>query len=157
MYRIVKSAEGDMVKLVHCYNNANLKYKESERCDITYEQIKEAIDGTQTYHIEEKEKTIGWISFRNDNENNILEGLYVRSEYQGKAIAKMLIEHYFDLMKNVNAKASLLRTLTNAPWAIKFYEKYGFQIIKEMTLDEEIDAYLSKSNLSFEVPMFKKY
>jgi ribosomal protein S18 acetylase RimI-like enzyme len=63
-----------------------------------------------------------------------LHKLYVLPDQQGKGFGKMLLDCVVEKLKNARIE-TLVLNVNRFNSAVKFYEKYGFSIIKEEVID----------------------
>ena len=84
------------------------------------------------------DKVVGVSYLEKESDHNRLQGLYIKPEYQGRGIGKMLWEEakkFFDF-KNV----TILEVVEYTPKAINFYKKLGFIDTGKRYLEENVSA-----------------
>jgi ribosomal protein S18 acetylase RimI-like enzyme len=87
--------------------------------------------------IEDDQNFIGFASYElncNNSNKTKLQKLYVLPEIQGKGIGKQVIDYIKDKVVLSN-NVALFLNVNKFNKAKDFYQKYGFQIIKEEVID----------------------
>ena len=87
--------------------------------------------------IEDNQNFIGFVSYEincNNSNKTKLQKLYVLPEIQGKGIGKQVIDYIKDKVVLSNNLALFLN-VNKFNKAKDFYQKYGFQIVKEEVID----------------------
>ncbi|MFC1872277.1 GNAT family N-acetyltransferase [Chloroflexota bacterium] len=74
----------------------------------------------------EERKLIGVMGFQTVGDVTLIRHAYVLPDYQQKGIGMKLLNHMKKLTKT---KYLLVGTWADASWAIKFYQKHGFQFM----------------------------
>lgn len=127
---IRKFENSDIDDVMQIWKNENIQahnFIPKEYWESNYEYVKKLLPKSEIYVYIENDKIKGFIGI---NENYI-EGIFVNSNYQNKGIGTALInkakEEKEELTLNVYEKNRE---------AIKFYEKNGFEIVKE-SVDKE--------------------
>jgi GNAT superfamily N-acetyltransferase len=69
----------------------------------------------------------------------LIRHAYVRTSYQKRGIGTRLLSHLRDLAK----QPVLIGTWADAVWAIRFYEKHGFQMVGAQEKDRLLRQYWS--------------
>jgi GNAT superfamily N-acetyltransferase len=69
----------------------------------------------------------------------LIRHAYVRTAYQGRGIGGALLAS----LANRAAGSLLVGTWAAAEWAIRFYERHGFQLVSEAEKDRFLSAYWS--------------
>ena len=85
-------------------------------------------------------KIIGFLIYRNDK----FESLYLLKEYQGLGYGTKIFKYGMELLKRNGYKKMYLNVVVGNNNAIKFYKKFGGEIIDRHTLNvmgEDIDEY----------------
>lgn len=82
--------------------------------------------------LDESKNIIGTIAVYKHDEINIeMKRLYVRKDYRGKGLSKLLHDKTIQYCKNNNFKRIFLWTYDKLETAINFYIKKGFKEIKD--------------------------
>jgi N-acetylglutamate synthase-like GNAT family acetyltransferase len=69
----------------------------------------------------------------------LIRHAYTITEKRGRGIGSSLLEH----LLGMTAKPILIGTWRDAEWAIRFYEKHGFQLVSEEQKDRLLREYWS--------------
>ena len=85
---------------------------------------------------EEEGRLIGVMGIQDVRDVTLIRHAYVRTDAQGKGIGGKLLSHLRQLAKN----PLLIGTWADATWAIRFYERHGFELLS----DQEKNAILPK-------------
>ncbi len=135
------------------YNSANMLFSENERADAGeeafYRQLRK--DCNFLYIIEGE--ACGFMSWHKYAGYYELTSLYVKRSYQGRKVGHELLT-YFEGGITEDA-CILIKVLKNAPWALNFYKKHGYE-----TLNEETRELLKSWNIkekSWENIFFKQW
>lgn len=135
------------------------KYKKSEEGKVK-EMIQSVLDGIYPnnqkikewedfskysiiYVAEENGKIIGSVAIKKVDENTAkLKRMYVDAQSQRKGIGQELLNKVLDYCKKNRFKEIVLTTYAEMASAVKFYQKNGFDIVKNPT-----DKYFSNPSL----------
>lgn len=129
--------------LAAVYNSANTLFPEEQRCDadetVFYRQLQEdrnflSLDG---------DTICGFMSWRKSAEYAELTSLYVRREYQKTGVGGQLLAHFEE--QAADASCLIVKVLRQAPWALAFYEKHGYE-----PLNEEMRRFIESRGLKAE-------
>ena len=124
--------KSDSSEILYVINDAAARYKNvipdncwhepymSER-----ELVDEFKDGVRMFGYLHNNKLIGVIGFQEIKDVVLIRHAYTLTTYQGKGMGSALLEYL--LNKNRNSRL-LVGTWKNAKWAIRFYEKFGFNL-----------------------------
>ena len=82
-------------------------------------------DGVSFWGYEENEELKGVMGIQQVEDVTLIRHAYVRTTSQKQGIGALLLSH---LRKMANTPV-LIGTWADAAWAIRFYERYGFQIV----------------------------
>lgn len=118
------------------YNSANTLFPESERADageeIFYRQLSE--DCNFLYVIEGE--ACGFMSWHRCEGRYEVTSLYVKRQCQGRKAGSELLKYFEEhIMEDA---CILVKVLKNAPWALNFYKKHGYEILREGACDHVI-------------------
>lgn len=81
--------------------------------------------------------------YRLSNESCELRKMYLRKEYRGKSLGKLMMNKVIDIAKNKGYKIIELETASVLKEAISMYKKYGFKEAKREHLAKRCDqAYI---------------
>jgi len=82
-------------------------------------------DGVVFWGYEDASELIGVMGIQDVRDVTLIRHAYVRTSAQGRGIGKQLLSHLRKLAKN----PLLIGTWTDATWAIRFYQKHGFELL----------------------------
>lgn len=113
------------------YNSANTLFPESERADageeVFYRQLSE--DSNFLYIMEGE--ACAFMSWHKYAEYYELTSLYVKRQCQGRKAGSELLKYFEEhIMEDA---CILVKVLKNAPWALIFYKKHGYETLNEET------------------------
>ena len=95
-------------------------------------------DDFRVFVVENKERIVGFIVFRIENNYGILDNIVVAKESQKKGIDRALVEYFEGLAKSNNCKLMKTDTSENtdgAPWtAFGLWIRMGFENTDELLL-----------------------
>lgn len=156
--KIILTQDIDVRMILSCYDDANLLFDEQYRADGTIDIIRQVMQENDTYHYALDGEIAGWISFRQIDEMSILSAIYVKRKYQGKHVAKELMNFYFNKIDKNRVKFSVLSYLSNALWAEKFYRKAGYRNLLEVgsVNSQQVLKYADENQNSFSCVMIKE-
>ncbi|MEC7275333.1 MAG: GNAT family N-acetyltransferase [Peredibacter sp.] len=83
-----------------------------------------------------KEEDVGTISLQFFDDVTYLGYIYLHTDHVGKGFGHKLIDHAKEVSKDKGQKEMVLIAHPEAKWAVKAYEKYGFE--RYMTEKEKI-------------------
>ena len=125
----------DVSKILYIINDASLKYKGliPENCwQEPYMSEKELINefdnGVSMYGYHDNNKLIGVIGIQEVKDVILIRHTYTLTSHQGKGVGSILLEYLLNKNKNFRI---LVGTWEKATWAIRFYEKFGFDLKSE--------------------------
>ena len=130
--------KNDTSTILHIINDASLRYKGIIPDDCWHEPymserelVDEFKDGVRMFGYLHNNKLIGVIGFQEIKNVVLIRHAYTLTDYQGKGTGSAMLKYLFN--KNRNSRL-LVGTWKNAKWAIRFYEKFGFNLhAKEKT------------------------
>ena len=129
---ISEYTKSDSSEILYVINDAAIKYKNvipdncwhepymSER-----ELVDEFKDGVRMFGYLHSNKLIGVIGFQEIKDIVLIRHAYTLTACQGKGTGSAMLKYL--LNKNRNSRL-LVGTWKNAKWAIRFYEKFGFNL-----------------------------
>jgi GNAT superfamily N-acetyltransferase len=101
-------------------------------------QLKQEIDeGVAFWGYEEGAGLLGVMGIQNVKDVTLIRHAYVRTGSQKRGIGARLLSHLMDLASG----PVLIGTWTEAVWAIRFYERYGFQLVGRAEKDKLLKKY----------------
>ena len=122
-------------KILYIINNASLRYKDiipdncwKEPYMSEEELVKEFRDGVRIFGYLHNHKLIAVIGVQKIKDVILIRHAYTLLSYQGMGAGSALLEY---LLKKNQSSRLLVGTWKNAKWAIKFYQKFGFNLHKK--------------------------
>ncbi len=85
----------------------------------------EIADGVAFWGFEENGELIGVMGIQQVQDVTLIRHAYVRTNHQKRGIGEHLLFH----LRSLTSGPVLIGTWADAVWAIRFYEKHGFQIV----------------------------
>ena len=67
----------------------------------------------------------------------LIRHAYVRTDHRNQGIGERLLSH----LRTLTARPMLIGTWTAAQWAIRFYERRGFQVVADDERDRLLQRY----------------
>jgi len=93
---------------------------------MSYEELRRQIDeGVVFWGHEESGTLAGVMGIQQIHDVTLIRHAYVRTSSQKRGIGAHLLSH----LRELATGPVLIGTWADAAWAIRFYEKYGFQIV----------------------------
>jgi GNAT superfamily N-acetyltransferase len=86
---------------------------------------------------EQETLLVGVMGIQEVRDVTLIRHAYVRTNLQAKGIGGQLLAHLRKLATN----PLLIGTWADATWAIRFYEKHGFQLVLGQKKDELLEKY----------------
>jgi GNAT superfamily N-acetyltransferase len=101
-------------------------------------ELQREIDGGVIFWGYEQEiLLVGVMGIQEVRDVTLIRHAYVRTNLQAKGIGGQLLAHLRKLATN----PLLIGTWADATWAIRFYEKHGFQLVLGQKKDELLEKY----------------
>jgi GNAT superfamily N-acetyltransferase len=85
----------------------------------------ETDDGVVFWGYEDDEHLVGVMGIQNVQDVTLIRHAYVRTENQNRGIGAQLLAH----LRKLATAPVLVGTWADAVWAIRFYEKHGFELV----------------------------
>lgn len=102
------------------------------------EELRDAIeDGVVFWGFEEAGTLAGVMGIQRVQDATLIRHAYVRSSSQGRGIGGQLLSFLLELTSTL----VLIGTWADATWAIRFYEKHGFQLVGPEDKDRLLRKY----------------
>ena len=128
---IKEIAEKDITEIVEIWYEVSLQAHDfipSDYWKNNKEQMSNKyIPMSETYQATDGDKILGFISILDD----YLAAIFVKSEFQGKGIGTLLLNHAMNLHNSLN-----LKVFSKNKKSIEFYKSKGFSVISE-AMDNE--------------------
>ena len=108
---------------------------------MSVEELKEEIQsGVQFYGYLKNNVLIAVMGIQPVVDVTLIRHAYTLTNHQRKGIGEKLLNH---LLKLARTERILVGTWENASWAIKFYEKHGFQLLSRKETNKLLKKYWS--------------
>ena len=131
---IRKCNGGDTERLYHIINTAAKAY-DGVIADDCYHQPympRKELEGEMKrvhfYGWEADGETVGVMGIEPVKDVTLIRHAYVLPDYQDRGIGRKLLEH---LIEQTDTAQLLVGTWKDATWAVRFYEKNGFELMPE--------------------------
>lgn len=99
----------------------------------------EIADGVVFYGYEEEGRLVAVMGIQDKGPVVLIRHAYTRTEDRGQGIGSRLLAHLLEK----TSKPVLVGTWREAQWAIGFYEKHGFQLVRREEKDRLLRKYWS--------------
>ena len=96
-------------------------------------------EGVVFWCFEEESTLVGVMGLQEVQDVTLVRHAYVRTNHQKKGIGARLLSH----LQEVTNKPVLIGTWADAIWAIRFYERHGFQIVDAQEKNRLLGKYWS--------------
>ncbi|HUA96715.1 MAG TPA: GNAT family N-acetyltransferase [Terracidiphilus sp.] len=114
---------------------------------MSREELRHEIeDGVEFWGYDDDDHLVGVMGIQKVEDVTLIRHAYVRTENQKQGVGAKLLEHLLGLA----ASPVLVGTWTDAAWAIRFYEKYGFQLVSEAEKNRLLRQYWTISERQVE-------
>jgi GNAT superfamily N-acetyltransferase len=94
-------------------------------------------EGVEFWGYEESGEFLGVMGFQQVQDVTLIRHAYVRTTSQRRGIGAQLLSHLLEMTRD----PVLIGTWADAMWAIRFYEKHGFQIVRPQQKDRLLRRY----------------
>ncbi|MFX1518916.1 MAG: GNAT family N-acetyltransferase [Promethearchaeota archaeon] len=119
------------------------------------EELKEEIKaGVRFFGWEEDNKLVGVMGIQPIKDTTLIRHAYVLTNYQRQGIGEKLLSYLLRLVKTPDV---LVGTWEDATWAIRFYEKHGFQLVSPEEKDRLLRAYWNIPERQVETSVVLKF
>jgi N-acetylglutamate synthase-like GNAT family acetyltransferase len=113
----------------------------ADRCEDPYmstEKLRhEMHDGVVFWGYEQDGALVGVMGLQAVQDVTLIRHAYVRTASQKQGIGECLLAH----LRTLTAAPVLIGTWADASWAIRFYQRHGFQIVDPETKDRLLKTY----------------
>lgn len=107
---------------------------------MSREHLQHEIDeGVLFWGYEENTLLLGVMGIQHVQDVTLIRHAYVRTTHQGRGIGALLLQH----LRQLTDRPVLIGTWADAAWAIRFYEKHGFQKLAPQEKDLLLNRYWS--------------
>jgi N-acetylglutamate synthase-like GNAT family acetyltransferase len=143
---IRKSTDQDFEDILNIINDAAIAYKGVIPADrwhepyMSAEELKEQIEnGVRFSCYMENDEIIGVMGIQDKSDVTLIRHAYVRTKQRNKGIGTILLSE----LRKSSTKPILIGTWKDASWAIRFYQKNGFQLVDEEEKNRLLKSYWS--------------
>src|SRR5215475_1841980 len=98
---------------------------------------REMDEGVAFWGYEENSMLVGVMGIQRVQDVTLIRHAYVRTTQQKRGIGALLLGH----LRQLTERPVLIGTWANAAWAIRFYEKHGFQMVSPREKDLLLKKY----------------
>jgi len=140
---ISKSDEKDFNEIYQIINDAAIAYRGIIPPDRWHEpymstnELQDQIDdGIEFWKYVEDDKILGVMGIQDKKEVTLIRHAYTRTVNRKTGVGSKLLQH----LSNICTSPILIGTWADAKWAIRFYEKHSFNLLKK----EEADMLLRR-------------
>ncbi len=144
---ISKLAMSDFQAILTVVNDAAIAYKgkiPSDRRKEPYmsaQELKEEIQsGVQFYGLKDNNVLVAVMGIQPIKDVTLIRHAYVLTSYQRKGYGEKLLKHLLSLAEKSKIYVG---TWEAATWAIKFYKKYGFELVSTEEKNKLLKKYWS--------------
>lgn len=107
---------------------------------MSREHLQHEIDeGILFWGYEENAMLLGVMGIQHVQDVTLIRHAYVRTTQQNRGIGALLLQH----LRHLTERPVLIGTWADAAWAIRFYEKHGFQKLAAQEKDLLLNKYWS--------------
>jgi GNAT superfamily N-acetyltransferase len=145
--------EGDFELIWTIINDGAQAYKGVIPADcwtepyMSREKLRHEIDdGVVFWGFEENGNSAGAMGIQGVRDVTLIRHAYVRSGSQKRGIGGKLLSH----LRRLTNRPVLIGTWTDAVWAIRFYEKHGFEMVSPQEKDRLLRKYWNISKRQVE-------
>lgn len=154
--RIEKARSEDSSGILLVINKANLEAfsriipkKYFKEPIITREEFDECSERMTFYVHRQNEKVVAVASLgTEDQDYGRIRWVYVLPKYQKGGVGSALISHLEQLAKKSGLKKTRLVTDNGAEWAIRFYTKLGYKLVRRVPNPWGFDVWMEKQLVS---------
>jgi N-acetylglutamate synthase-like GNAT family acetyltransferase len=143
---IRQCTESDFETIFEIINDAAIAYKGVIPCDrwkepyMSREELRHEInDGVRFWGYEEEGQLIGVMGIQDVKDVTLIRHAYVRTSRRNKGIGGALLV----FLQGQAVRKLLIGTWKDAVWAIRFYQRYGFQVVSPQEKDRLLRTYWS--------------
>ena len=144
---VCKLTNGDFQDILLVVNDAALVYKgkiPTDRWKVPYmpaQELKEEIQsGVKFYGLKQDNALIAIMGIQRVNDVTLIRHAYVFTSHQRIGLGEKLLKHLLSL---VQTSKVYVGTWEAAGWAIKFYQKHGFELVSKEEKNKLLKKYWS--------------
>jgi len=144
---ICKLTNADCQDILMVVNDATVAYKgkiPADRWKIPYmlaKELKEEVQsGVQFYGLKENNILVAVMGIQRVNDVTLIRHAYVVTSHQRMGKGEILLKH---LLSIAGTSKVYVGTWDAADWAVKFYQKYGFELVSTKEKNKLLKKYWS--------------
>jgi N-acetylglutamate synthase-like GNAT family acetyltransferase len=144
---ICKLTTANFQTILNVVNDAAIAYKDKippDRWKVPYMPVKELEEeiqhGVQFYGLTENNTLVAVMGIQPVTDVTLIRHAYVLTSHQRKGHGEKLLNHLLNL---VNTSKVYVGTWEAASWAIKFYQKHGFELVSTEEKNKLLKKYWS--------------
>jgi GNAT superfamily N-acetyltransferase len=144
MRKIRRCSEQDLATMLAIINDAAVAYRGVIPADRWHEpympesELRAEIEaGVEFWGLDTDEGLVGVMGVQPVRDVDLIRHAYVRPDRQGYGVGTELIEH----LRRRNTRRMLVGTWAGATWAIKFYQRHGFELVPPARAAELLREY----------------
>lgn len=99
----------------------------------------EMADGVVFWGLERDGRLLGVMGIQDKGDVTLIRHAYVRTQWRQRGIGGALLKH----LEGLAALPILIGTWADAWWAVRFYQKYGYELVTEAEKNRLLIAYWS--------------
>jgi GNAT superfamily N-acetyltransferase len=145
MTRIVKLLSVNRSAILEVINDAARAYKDvipQDRWQEPYTSAEELADeieaGVQFYGYSKEGVLLGIAGIQHFSDVDLIRHCYVRTDFQRQGVGSHLLRY---LLRHSDTPEVLVGTWEAAMWAIRFYERHGFELVSREEKDRLLQKY----------------
>ena len=134
----------DRDRIFEIVNQAAQAYRETIPADRWHEPYmpieeleSEISDGVRFWGYEVDDELVGVMGIQNVRDVDLIRHAYVLTNQQGRGVGSALIKH----LQEIAERPMLVGTWADATWAIRFYERHGFELVTPVEKDRLLRKY----------------
>ena len=134
----------DRDRIFEIVNQAAQAYRETIPADRWHEPYmpmeeleSEIADGVRFWGYEVDDELVGVMGIQNVRDVDLIRHAYVLTNQQGRGVGSALIKH----LREIAERPMLVGTWEDATWAIRFYERHGFELVTPVEKDRLLRKY----------------
>jgi len=142
---IKKLFSKDFSSILEVVNDAAQAYKgviPEDRWNEPYmpaEELREEIQSGIRFHgLIEEDELLGVMGIQHVKDATLIRHAYVLTEHQRKGVGSRLLEH---LVEQADTSKIMVGTWRAASWAVRFYQKHGFKLVRGEEKDDLLREY----------------
>lgn len=159
MIKVIRPKRNYYAEIVKLVNDADKVFfdiytaKEAKEIGVANETEESLIKGESNRNyliLKYNDRIVAFVSFRLKNPQTVwISSLYVDNNHQRKGFGCALLNEVEQIAKNQDAKVVVCETEIKAKWAVNFYIKCGYSILKKEDLNKyPFDQVLDKELVS---------